>query len=139
MKQDDLNHDKMQDHKLMRDGKVKTLETGKFDGKIHPTSGRATLYQEADGRWKIGPAADGFQDFERAGCARDSGGEGDATGDANFPKGISKIAELGKRKGNEGDQNHEVAANADLNKYRAVVIYSQKSHAILGVAKLGKF
>jgi hypothetical protein len=28
---------------------VKTLETGTFHGKVHQTSGRATIYQEPDG------------------------------------------------------------------------------------------
>ena len=43
MKQDDMKHDKMQDDKMMHDGKAKTLETGKFHGKVHATSGRATV------------------------------------------------------------------------------------------------
>jgi len=50
MKQDDMKHDKMQDDKMMHDLKAKTLETGKFHGKVHATSGRATVYQEADGK-----------------------------------------------------------------------------------------
>src|SRR2546426_7764704 len=56
MKQDDKQHDKMQDDKMkhddkmMNDGKAKALETGKFHGKVHTTSGRATVYQEADGK-----------------------------------------------------------------------------------------
>src|SRR2546430_3479334 len=50
MKQDDMKQDKMQDGKMMRDGKAKTLETGKFHGKVHVTSGRATVYQQADGK-----------------------------------------------------------------------------------------
>src|SRR5260370_4990555 len=50
MKQDDMKHDKMQDDKMMHDGNAKTLETGKFHGKVHATSGRATVYQEADGK-----------------------------------------------------------------------------------------
>src|SRR5712664_3861023 len=50
MKQDDMKHDKMQDDKMMHEGKAKTLETGKFHGKVHATSGRATVYQEADGK-----------------------------------------------------------------------------------------
>ena len=29
---------------------VKTLETGIFHGKVHQTSGRATIYKEADGK-----------------------------------------------------------------------------------------
>jgi hypothetical protein len=42
MKQDEMKHDKMQDDKMMHDGKAKTLESGKFHGKLHATSG-ATL------------------------------------------------------------------------------------------------
>jgi len=34
-----MKHEKMQDGKMMHDGKAKTLETGKF----HETSGRATI------------------------------------------------------------------------------------------------
>jgi len=45
-----MKHDKMQDDKATHDGKAKTLETGKFHGKVHATSGRATVYQEADGK-----------------------------------------------------------------------------------------
>jgi hypothetical protein len=33
-----------------QDSKAKTLETGTFHGKVHSTSGRATIYQEQDGR-----------------------------------------------------------------------------------------
>src|SRR5207245_8438339 len=50
MKQDEMKHDKMQDDKMMHGAKAKTLETGKFHGKVHATSGRATIYQEADGK-----------------------------------------------------------------------------------------
>src|SRR5260370_23063105 len=51
MKKDDMKHDSMkQDDKMMHDEKAKTLETGKFHGKVHATSGRATVYQEADGK-----------------------------------------------------------------------------------------
>src|SRR5215472_12037908 len=32
-----------------QDSQVKTLETGTFHGKVHQTSGRATIYQEPDG------------------------------------------------------------------------------------------
>ena len=30
--------------------KAQPLETGTFHGKVHPTSGRATIYKEGDGR-----------------------------------------------------------------------------------------
>src|SRR5213082_2827633 len=50
MKQDDLKNEKMQDDKMIHEGMAKTLFTGKFHGKVHATSGRATVYQEADGK-----------------------------------------------------------------------------------------
>src|SRR5260370_41618506 len=50
MKQDEMKHDQMQDDKAMHDVKAKTLETGKFHGKVHATSARAPVYQEADGK-----------------------------------------------------------------------------------------
>jgi hypothetical protein len=44
--QDPMKHDQMQDDKMMHEGQAKTLFTGKFYGKVHTTSGRATVYQE---------------------------------------------------------------------------------------------
>jgi hypothetical protein len=49
------------------------------------------------------------------------------------------IVELGSLKGNQGDQNYDVPASADLEKYQAVAIYCERFHAIFGVAKLEKF
>jgi len=43
MKQDDVKNEKMQDDKMMHEGMAKTLFTGKFHGKVHATSGRATV------------------------------------------------------------------------------------------------
>src|SRR5260370_16662786 len=51
MKQDEMKNDKMQDDKMMHDNKAKMLETGKFHGKVHATSGRAMVYQESD--WNL--------------------------------------------------------------------------------------
>ena len=48
---------------------AKTLETGTFHGKVHSTSGRATIYQEKDG--KPGPPFDKLQDIQRARRTRD--------------------------------------------------------------------
>jgi hypothetical protein len=47
--------------------------------------------------------------------------------------------EIGALKGSQGDQNYNLPAAADLNKYQAVVIYCERFHAIFGVAKLEKF
>ena len=47
--------------------------------------------------------------------------------------------ELGKLKGNEGDQNYEIPAGTDLNKYHAVSIYCERFNANFGTAPLEKF
>ena len=48
----------------------KTLATGTFHGKVHKTSGRATVYQEADGKLVL--RLTNFKTFQRARCTRDS-------------------------------------------------------------------
>src|SRR5712692_1640716 len=108
MKQDDMKHDKMQDDKMMHDGKAKTLETGKFHGKVHATSGRATVYQEADGKLVL--RLTNFKTSNGPDVHVILVATKDAMDDANFLKDNTEKVELGKLKGNEGDQNYEIPA-----------------------------
>jgi pentapeptide MXKDX repeat protein len=137
MKQDGMKQDKMQDDKIMHEGKAKTLVTGKFHGKVHKTEGRATIYQEADGKLVL-----------RLTKFKTSNGPDvhvilvattDALDDANFLKDNTEKLELGKLKGNEGDQNYEIPAGTDLTKFRAVSIYCERFNANFGTAPLEKF
>ena len=48
----------------------------------------------------------------------------DASDDATVTK--AGYLELGKLKGNEGDQNYEIPAGTDLTKYRAVTIWCRR-------------
>ncbi|MGB4784173.1 MAG: DM13 domain-containing protein [Candidatus Acidiferrum sp.] len=137
MKQDSMKQDKMQDDKMMHEGKAKTLVTGKFHGKVHKTEGRATIYQEADGKLVL-----------RLTKFKTSNGPDvhvilvattDAMDDANFPKDNTEKLELGKLKGNEGDQNYEIPAGTDLTKFRTVSIYCERFNANFGAAPLEKF
>ena len=50
-------------------------------------------------------------------------------------KGNLDYVELGKLKGNQGDQNYEVPVAVDLQKYNAVVIYCERYNAVFGVAR----
>jgi hypothetical protein len=65
------------------------------------------------------------------------------TDDANLTKEIATdhldSVELGQLKGNQGDQNYDLPASVDLQKYNAAVIYCERFHAIFGVARLEKF
>jgi pentapeptide MXKDX repeat protein len=146
MKQDDMKHDdmkqdkmqdKMQDDKMMHDGKAKTLETGKFHGKVHKTEGRATVYQEADGKLVL--RLTNFKTSNGPDVHVILVATKDAIDDANFLKDNTERIELGKLKGNEGDQNYEIPAGTDLSKYRTVSIYCERFNANFGAAPLEKF
>jgi hypothetical protein len=137
MKQDSMKQDKMQDDKMMHEGNAKTLVTGKFHGKVHKTEGRATIYQEADGKLVL-----------RLTKFKTSNGPDvhvilvattDAMDDANFLKDNTEKVELGKLKGNEGDQNYEIPVGTDLTKFRSVSIYCERFNANFGAAPLEKF
>jgi len=113
------------------------LYTGLLAGKAHPTSGRASIYQ----------APGGERDLRLTDFTTSNGPDvhvvlGQST-DQNlakdFVKGQLNSVELGPLKANQGDQNYELPASADLSKYDAVVIYCERFHVVFGVAKLEKF
>jgi pentapeptide MXKDX repeat protein len=137
MKHDDMKKDKMQDDKMMHDGKAKTLETGKFHGKVHATSGRATVYQEADGTLVL--RLTNFKTSNGPDVHVILVATKDAPDNANFLKDNTEKVELGKLKGNEGDQNYEIPAGTDLTKFRTVSIYCVRFNANFGAAPLEKF
>ncbi|HKV61666.1 MAG TPA: DM13 domain-containing protein [Candidatus Acidoferrum sp.] len=137
MKQDDMKHEKMKDDKMMDNGMPKTLFTGKFHGKVHSTEGRATVYQEADG--KVVLRLTNFKTSNGPDVHVILVATKDAMDDANFLKDNTEKMELGKLKGNEGDQNYEIPAGTDLTKFRTVSIYCVRFNANFGAAPLDKF
>ena len=116
---------------------VKTLETGTFHGKVHQTSGRATIYQEGDGKLVL--RLTNFKTSNGPDVHVILIAAKDADDDANFLKSDTERVELGKLKGNEGDQNYEVPAGTDLAKFRTVSIYCERFNANFGAAPLEKF
>jgi hypothetical protein len=113
------------------------LYTGKLEGKIHQTSGRATIYKNKDGK-----------EYLRLSDFTTSNGPDvhvvlvraeDKTLEQEIVKGDLEHVELGTLKGNQGDQNYDLPAAVDLNQYQAVAIYCERFHAIFGVARLEKF
>jgi hypothetical protein len=120
-----------------QDSKAKTLETGTFHGKVHSTSGRATIYQEENGKLVL-----------RLTNFKTSNGPDvhviliavkDADDDANFFKSGVERVELGSLKGNEGDQNYDIPSGTDLSKFQTVSIYCERFNANFGAAPLEKF
>jgi pentapeptide MXKDX repeat protein len=137
MKQDDMKKDKMQDDKMMHEGTAKTLFTGKFHGKVHATEGRATVYQEKDGKLVL--RLTNFKTSNGPDVHVILVATKDAMDDANFLKDNTDKLELGKLKGNEGDQNYEIPAGTDLTKFRTVSVYCERFNANFGAAPLEKF
>ena len=119
------------------DSGAKTLATGTFHGKVHQTSGRATVYQQADGKLVLRltkfKTSNGPDVHVILVAAKD------ADDDANFLKNATERVELGKLKGNEGDQNYGIPAGTDLAKFQTVAIYCERFNANFGAAPLEKF
>jgi hypothetical protein len=118
-------------------GEPEALYTGKLEGKIHQTNGRATIYKTS-----------GSKQYLRLSDFTTSNGPDvhvllakadDAALTQEIVKGDFDTVELGALKGNQGDQNYDLPGNVDLSKYQAVVVYCERFHAIFGVARLEKF
>ncbi|MBV8843839.1 MAG: DM13 domain-containing protein [Bryobacterales bacterium] len=120
-----------------QDSKAKPIETGTFHGKVHNTSGRATLYQEQDGKLVL--RLTNFKTSNGPDVHVILIAAKDADDDANFLKGNTERVELGSLKGNEGDQNYVVPKGTDLSKFQTVSIYCERFNANFGAAPLEKF
>jgi hypothetical protein len=127
----------MQSPARAQGSKATTLETGTFHGKVHHTSGRATIYQESDG--KIVLRLTNFKTSNGPDVHVILVATKDADDDANFLKSHTERVELGKLKGNEGDQNYVIPSGTDLSKFQTVSIYCERFDANFGAAPLEKF
>jgi Electron transfer DM13 len=110
-------------------GDPQPILTGRFSGKAQQTSGRATIYKKAGGEEYLR-----LSDLATPN-APDAHVELSRGDDPNAAQSI----DLGPLKSNQGDQNYDLPVATDLNKYDAVVIFSGRSHAVSGSAKLEPF
>ena len=111
--------------------------TGRLEGKAHQTSGRATIYKAPDGKQYLR-----LTDFSTSNgpdvhvlLARSD----DSSLTQEIVESQLDSVELGSLKGNQGDQNYDLPASVDLQKYNAAVIYCEQFHAVFGVARLEQF
>lgn len=111
------------------------VATGTFHGAAHKTSGRATVY-----------SVNGKETLRLTNFKTSNGPDvrvvliaaTDAQDDENFlSKNVERV-DLGKLKGNEGDQNYSVPSKTDLSRFRAVSIYCERFNANFGTAPLEK-
>jgi hypothetical protein len=113
------------------------LYTGRLEGKLHETKGRATIYKDPNGHEYLR-----LTDFSTSNgpdvhvvlAQSDDGHLRQET-----VMGAFDNIELGALKGNQGDQNYDLPGMVDLEKYNAVVIYCERFHAVFGTATLASF
>jgi len=113
------------------------LYTGRLEGKAHPTNGRATIYEASDGAGYLR-----LSDFMTSNgpdlhVVLVRGDDRDLTGE--IVKGDLDHVELGRLKGNQGDQNYDVPASVDLEQYNATVIFCERFRVIFGLARMEPF
>lgn len=111
------------------------VATGTFHGAAHKTSGRATIY-----------SVNGKETLRLTNFKTSNGPDvhvvliaaSDAQDNENFlDKSVERV-ELGKLKGNEGDQDYAIPSGTDLSKFKAVSIYCERFNANFGAAPLEK-
>lgn len=108
------------------------LAQGSFHGVAHYGKGKATLYRLADGRPVLR-----LSDFETSNgpalyvylIASEDARDSASIQDVDF-------IDLGKLKGNLGDQNYELPADIDLTPYRAVTIWCRRFRVNFATAPL---
>jgi hypothetical protein len=108
------------------------LASGQFHTGAHETKGMATVFQLADGKktlrltnFQTSNGPDVHVYLVAAPDAKD-----------NETVTNAEVVDLGSLKGNIGDQNYELPANADLSKYRAVTIWCKRFSVNFGTAPL---
>ena len=108
------------------------LASGQFHNGAHETRGTATVFQLADGKKTLRLtdfATSNGPDVHVYLVASDDAKDNEAVTKAGF-------IDVGSLKGNIGDQNYDLPANADLTKYRAVTIWCKRFSVNFGTAPL---
>ena len=107
------------------------LATGAFASLDHGTSGEVRVLELADGRRIVrleGLDTDNGPDLYLYLSTNGAGGAEQAFDD--------DYVNLGRLKGNLGDQNYDLPADADLDRYRSVVIWCDRFNSAFGAADL---
>ena len=107
------------------------LLRGKFRSYAHETVGTAAVYELGDRRVL---RLTGFSTSNGPDVRVYLVAANDATDDETVTK--AGFVELGKLKGTQGDQNYDIPAGLDLEKYRAVTIWCRRFSVNFGTAPL---
>jgi Electron transfer DM13 len=109
-----------------------SLLAGPFHSVAHETQGTATVHRLGDGARVLRLTE--FMTSNGPDVRVYLVAANDAADDATVKK--AGFVELGKLKGNQGDQNYDIPADLDLAKYRAVTIWCKRFGVNFGTAPL---
>ena len=109
----------------------KTLRSGSFRSLEHRTTGTASLVRLADGSVVLR-----FEDLDTSNGPDLRVYLSERPPDLGWHDYGEEFIELGKLKGNRGDQNYRVPAGTDLSRYRSAVIWCVRFTVGFGVAGL---
>ncbi len=115
---------------MAKDDAMMTL-SGSFRSIDHETSGTATLSKAADGKYYVR-----FEDF-----STENGPDlfvylSSAPATASGTAFAENFVDLGRLKGNIGNQNYEVPDGTDLEQYKSVVIWCRRFNVAFGASPL---
>ncbi len=117
-------------------GDPQPILTGRFEGKAQQTSGRATIYKKPGGgeylRLSDFTTPNGADLHVVLARSDDRLTQDAVNGDLDH-------VDFGPLKSDKGDQNYDLPAATDLNKYDVVAVYSERVHSVSGLAKLAPF
>ena len=113
------------------------ISTGRFVGEAHKTSGRVTIFKQADGTRLLRLTDFSTSNGPQLHVLLVDGQNPEASKD--FSLTAVKNVDLGDLKGNQGDQSYELPGDVDLQKFNRVTIYCERFHANFGSATLEEF
>jgi Electron transfer DM13 len=113
------------------------VSTGTLTGKLHDTSGRATVYRETDGTLTL--RLTNFHTSNGPDVHVVLATADDPALKSTTPGKALNALEVGALKGNEGDQSYKLPEHTDLAHYSTVAIYCERIKAVFGTAHLEAF
>jgi hypothetical protein len=102
----------------------------RLNSEAHKTSGRATIYKQADGTRLLELTDFSTSNGPQLRVLLVDGQDPEASKD--FSPTAVKNVDLGSLKGNQGDQSYPLPSEADLRKFNTVTIYCECFHANFG-------
>ncbi|SFD54423.1 Electron transfer DM13 [Bacillus sp. 491mf] len=118
----------------MKSKETKAISEGQFQSGVHETKGTATIYQLADGK----------RILRLTNFTTSNGPDVRVvlvpTNQLKNNEDVKnyKYVELGKLKGNKGDQNYEIPEGIDVSEYGAVSVWCKRFNENFGAAYFGK-